>query len=267
MKLQKYSYYLASIFSLITGIREWPLVLRIFLSLPTPDKKTITLRKTSLRFQVRGKMDIWSIKETFLDRFYEKFGVPIQDGWKIVDIGAGIGEYTLFAACGYPGNSVHAYEPFPESASLLTINRELNQAAGIKIFPAAVGGQPGTAILDLTSGEPLQFSTEAKQSSADALRVPVIPLAEVLDRIGHSCDVLKMDCEGAEYAILFQTSDEIFASINHIIMEYHDGVTAYSHRDLVDFLGVKGFCVEVFPNFVHPELGYLHASRHPESKR
>ena len=152
MNFRKYLYYADSIPKLLTGMREWHLVLQFFLGLPLTERKIISLRKAGLHFQVRGKMDIWSIKETFLDRFYEKFGVLIQDGWVIIDIGAGIGEYTLFAVAGHPGSTVHAYEPFPESFSLLKANLELNGIEGVQIFPEAVGGQAGTSVLDLTSG-------------------------------------------------------------------------------------------------------------------
>ena len=266
MSLRKYSYYLASIFKLLIDIVEWRLVLRVFLNLPAPEKKIIRLRKTGLRFQVRGSMDIWSIKETFLDRFYEQFGVPIQDNWVIVDIGAGIGEYTLFAAAGHLGNAVHAYEPFPESFSLLKANLGLNQVDGVKVFAEAVGGQSGTAVLDLTSGEPLQFSTEAQKDSPDALHVPTITLEQALARIGKRCNLLKLDCEGAEYAILFNAPEAALAAIDHIVLEYHDGVTAYSHRDLAEFLRAKGFTVETAQNYVHSELGYLRASRSSNSK-
>lgn len=261
MSFRKYYYYLVSIFKLLFGIREWPMVIKIFLHLPALQKKIIQLRKTGLRFQVRGPMDVWSIKETFLDRLYERFGTPLQNGWSIVDIGAGIGEYALFAAAGHKGNRVHAYEPFPESFSLLQENCSLNPMDGIEIFMEAVGGQAGTAILDLGSGEPLQFSTESPARSSNALHVPAITLAEVISRIGGRCNVLKLDCEGAEYAILFNIHGEALQKIDHIVMEYHDGVTAYSHLDLEEFLKSKGFSVQTTQNYVHPQLGYLHAHR------
>jgi len=266
MNFRKYYYYAGSILKLLTGVREWNLILRIFLDLPVPEKKVISLRSTGLRFQVRGKMDIWSIKETFIDRFYEKYGVPVQDDWVIVDIGAGIGEYTLFAAAGHSGNTVHAYEPFPESFSLLKANLELNRVKGVQIFSEAVAGQSGTAELDLAGGEPLKFSTEAHHALPDALHVTAMTLSQVLDRVGKRCNVLKLDCEGAEYTILFNTPDVVLATLDHIVLEYHDRVTAYSHRDLVEFLSAKGFSVETVPNVVHSELGYLHAFRSPAGK-
>lgn len=45
-----------------------------------------------------GATDVWSAKETWLDRFYERCGFPIAPGWTDVDIGAGIGEFILLAS-------------------------------------------------------------------------------------------------------------------------------------------------------------------------
>lgn len=263
MNFHKYSYYAGSILKMLNGMRPWHLILPIFLGLPVPEKKIVLLPRRGLRFQVRGKMDVWSIKETFLDRFYEKFGVPIQDGWLIVDIGAGIGEYTLFATAGHQNNTVHAYEPFPESFSLLTDNLKLNGMQGVTAFMEAVGSQSGTASLDLSSAEPLQFSISAQVTSPANLHVPVVTLAQVLDRVGKRVNVLKLDCEGAEYAILFSASQEVLDAIDHIVLEVHDGVTDYSRQDLAKFLREKGFSVRLVTNSVHPELGYMYACRFP----
>ena len=73
--------------------------------------------------------------------------------------------------------------------------------------------------------------------------------------------MLKLDCEGAEYNILFGAPDETLKRIRRIVMEYHDSLTSHTHRDLVKFLSEKGFHVQVTPNYVHDDLGYLYASR------
>ena len=96
--LRKYSYYLLSIFVLLFGFDNPILLVKIYLNLAGPGIKTVRLRRRRSQFRVRGAMDVWSIKETFLDRFYEKYGFTIQPDWKIIDIGAGTGDYSLYAA-------------------------------------------------------------------------------------------------------------------------------------------------------------------------
>lgn len=86
---EKYLYYLFSIYKLLTGVKNWPLVVRVFFKIAPSSPYRIELRKSGLQLTARSFMDIWSIKETFLDRFYERFGIRIEDGWIIVDIGGG----------------------------------------------------------------------------------------------------------------------------------------------------------------------------------
>ena len=259
MFIRKYAYYLISIGRLLLGIQNWPLALRLFLgSAPSPIN-LIQLRASGVQFQVRGAMDVWIVKETFLDRFYERFGTKIGDGWTVLDIGAGIGDFSLYAALGHPTNKVYAFEPFPESFGLLERNLELNNAKNVRALPEAIGGQTGRLALDLSSGEPLQYSTEGTATAADRLMVPCLSLEDAFERLSLvHCNLLKMDCEGAEYDILFNAPPAILDRIDHIVMEYHDGVTPHNHQDLVEFLTAHGFRVRTEPNPVHGHLGFLH---------
>ncbi len=260
VSIRKYPYYLASILSLLTGIEAPLMVVRVFLGLSAPPNPVIRLRKSGLRFQVRGAMDIWSIKEALLDQFYRKFGTEIGDGWSIVDIGAGIGEFTIYAAHGHANNTVYAFEPFPESFAILQNNLSRNHLTGVQVFNEAIGAETGTLILSLSNDEPLQFSTAA--SAASSISVPALSLRDAFQRLGlQRCHLLKLDCEGAEYSILFNAPDSVLESIDHIVMEYHDGITQYNHGDLAKFLISKGFQVNVQGNYVHADLGYLHAYR------
>jgi hypothetical protein len=77
----------------------------------------------------------------------------------------------------------------------------------------------------------------------------------------ESCDLLKLDCEGAEYGILFNAPPELLQKIQRIVLEFHEQVTEYTRADLVRFLQVQGFEVDVFENAVHANLGYLRAAR------
>jgi FkbM family methyltransferase len=264
--IRKYFYYLFSIFELLFGFKEPLAVALIFLNLARPGQKTIHLRKPDLKFRVRGAMDVWSIKETFIDRFYEKYGYSIRPDWKIIDIGAGTGEFALFAAVALtqPCGQVFAFEPFPESYGLMQENLQLNRITNVCVFPEAVGAESGELELDLAGGEPLQFqSHQGKMASAEAcLRVKSISLAGVLEKTElESCDLLKLDCEGAEFAILFATPQATLEQVNYIVMEYHDNATQFTHHDMAGFLNEHGFDVDTFPNPVHPYLGYLRAMR------
>lgn len=262
--LRKYSYYLLSIFELLFGFDNPILLAKIFLNPAYPGIQTVRLRGRDLQFRVRGAMDVWSIKETFLDHFYEKYGFTIQPNWKIIDIGAGIGDYTLYTAIAQPNSRVFSFEPYPESFVLMQENLRLNSITNVQVFDEAIGAASGELVLDLTGGEPLQFQSHLKKSVnvKKSLSISSLSLVDALTKLGlESCDLLKLDCEGAEYAILFGTPQPVLQHIRRIVMEYHDNLTEYNHSDLTRFLIEQGFQVETFPNPVHSHLGYLRAIR------
>jgi len=259
-----YSYYLLSIFKLLFGFENPIALAKIFLNSGDSRVKTVRLRTSGLQFQVRGAMDVWSIKETFLDRFYERYGFTIQPRWNILDIGAGIGEYTLYAATMQPDSRVIAFEPYPQSFVLMQENLRLGKVPNARAFEKAIGAASGELILDLTGGEPLQFQSSMKQTAQieKGLSVNALSLADAFAMLEmDSCDLLKLDCEGAEYAILFNAPRSVLELVKRIVMEYHDNVVEYTHRDLTRFLSEQGFEVETFRNPVHSYLGYLRAVR------
>lgn len=261
--MNKYSYYFSSAINLIKGFKNWPLVVRIFLKMASPGPYWVDLRQSGLKLKVRGVMDIWSVKETFIDRFYERFGTAVQDGWTVVDIGGGIGDYTLFAAAAGPHCKVYAFEPFPESFATLQENLRANAAANVQAFGEAIWSQAGDLAIDSSVGEPGQFISRSPDTTAGkAAVVRSISMAEAFARLGiERCDLMKVDCEGAEYPILFNTPDDVLARIQRIVMEYHDSVTQYTHVDMQKFLTGKGYSVRVIQNYVHDDLGYLYAWR------
>ncbi len=260
MLLQRLFYYLSSVPTLLLGVRNWPKMIALFAGLPIPRPFIIQLKDGS-RFLVRTPMDVWIIKETCLDRQYEQASVRIEEDWTVIDIGAGLGDFTIYAARRCIKDIVYAYEPFPESFFLLQENLRLNHIQNVRPFLYAVGAQAGYTDLYVASGEAVQYSTACRASKPhEAFRVPVLSLDQVLSEIQSPvCDYLKVDCEGAEYEIFFHASDLTLRRIRHICLEYHDGVTDFSHWDLVRFFEEKGFQVSLTPNPAWHHLGFLYA--------
>jgi FkbM family methyltransferase len=269
LMLRKYAYYLYSIFELLLGFENPFLIIKTYLNLTPLGVKIVHLRKPSLNFSVRGAMDIWSIKETFLDRFYEKHGFVIEAGWNVIDIGAGIGDFTLYATIKESNVRVFAFEPYPESFTLMKENLRRNGISNVQAFDQAIGAHTGDLILDLTSGEPLQFQSQVELATniKNSLSVNSLSLIDALTTLDlDSCDLLKLDCEGAEYSILFNSSPSALERIQRIVMEYHDNLVPHQHAELASFLQERGFQVETFPNPVHSNLGYLRAWRKNPAK-
>jgi FkbM family methyltransferase len=258
--MSRLKYYLFSLPTLLFGIKNWyRLPFLLF------QKEPIVLElRNGYRFCVRSLMDAWIVKETCLDRGYETASVPLQDGWTIIDVGAGIGDFAVFAAYRHSRSSVYAYEPFPQSFALLEENIRLNSVQNIVPVAAAVAVDAGIMTL-YTTGAAVQHTTigDAESDAATTtVQVHGLSLADVFEKNGiERCNYLKIDCEGCEFDILLNADQALLKKIDHICLEYHDGFTGHAHTDLIAYLQRNGFEIRVTPNPVHRYLGLLHARR------
>ena len=261
MFFSRWLYYVSSIPTLFTGIKNWQTMLRVFLGLSVPKPILIEL-KNGLRFQVRTPMDIWVLKEASIEHQYEGASVAIEDNWKILDVGAGLGDFAVTVAKEHPHSTIYAYEPFPDSFNLLLENMRLNKIENVRAFPQAIGAQTGSMQLHSVSSEAVQQSTVAPVAASHAIQVQSIALDEVLAvlNLAHF-DYMKMDCEGAEYGVFFNASPATLQKIDRICLEYHDGVTSHSHEDLVRLFELNEYQVDCKSNPAHPDLGLLFATR------
>ena len=98
-------------------------------------------------------------------------------------------------------------------------------------------------------------------SENDFVDVQSTTLEKIFDENNISnCDFLKMDCEGAEYEILFNLPEKIFKKINKICLEYHDMKELdHSINDLITKLKSHKFEIEVFPT--SEQYGIIFAKR------
>lgn len=263
MKLfSKIAYYTASIVTLLTRFERPFQILAIFLGrghLPAE----IEIKSTGLRFSVREAMDVWVIKETCVDADYLPPGSFGTD-WNVIDIGAGLGDFTVFAAVNCPDGKVFAYEPLAKSFQLLHQNLALNHVSNVEVFQqatAAVGGTM-TAVSEEIEAVSTRFVSELAVASKTAAAIPVITLAEILDRLPDGrCNLMKIDCEGCEFDLLLNSPPELLSRIDRLTIETHDGFTDFSANQLAVYLGQQGFTVQQKSNPVHNYLGFIYAER------
>jgi FkbM family methyltransferase len=259
----RWGYYLKSIPTLLTGVRSWGSVFQLLVRHVPGHPVTVRLRD-GLRFQIRSLMDLWILKETCLDHDYEWNLPPFGEDWTVIDIGAGLGDFSVCAAWRHPKRKIAAFEPFEESFQMLQENLRSNDIHNVQAFPFAVGAVAGPMLLQTATGVAVQHSTAAGGVSNRAASLPVegITLEEAFRKAGFPrCDILKMDCEGGEYDIFFHTAPETLRKVERIAMEYHDGCTPYSHTELADFLRGHGFSVTLRDNPAHRHIGFLTAVR------
>src|SRR5450432_2132518 len=162
--LSRWRYYLKSIPTLLFRIRNWITVLRVFLGLPIRRPFTIELRDGG-RYRARSRMDVWVIKETCIDRDYERGATAVRDGWTVVDIGAGAGDFAISVGRRAPRSRVYAFEPFAESFDLMRENIALNGVTNVMPFPEAVAGRTGSLFLSTPTGIEGQHRTAGAASA------------------------------------------------------------------------------------------------------
>ena len=204
--------------------------------------------------------------ETCLERQYDVAVPVLRDDATVVDIGAGVGDFTVHVARRVPRGRVVAYEPDPGSYALLEANVAANRAGNVVPVCAAVGGGADELLLHGASRAAERSTTVA--SGEGGMPGPATTLDRILGEPGIGrCDLLKIDCEGGEFDILLSASPSTLARIGHVVLEYHDEATAFRHGDLVRFLEKSGFSVRLRPDPLRGGFGLLDATNVQESGR
>lgn len=147
------------------------------------------------------------------DMYYcRKIGACVQ---YVIDIGANIGLFSIYARALWPDAIIHGYEPQPEAWPWLSRNYVTIHGTW---YPEAVGLERGWCVIEKDcNGLTNQARTMSSKKAASA--TPKVSLAEAIQRIGGKVDVLKLDCEGAEWEIL--KDRDSLSQVTWICMEYH----------------------------------------------
>lgn len=214
------------------------------------------------RLKIGRGVDHVPIIEIFLR---EEYGA-VADGAVILDLGANIGVFSIYAATTARDVTIYAYEPMPDFFRLMEENVCLNGIeAAVKCFNSAVAGDANDREL-YVEGTEFFFPTLLQPDDPRAtrtVRVPCTTLVEILDSNNlPRVDLVKMDCEGAEYEILYNTPLSYFDRIGEIRMEYHNLDRGRSNVDaLAAFLMERGYDI-VRSRPTSPTNGNLWARKH-----
>lgn len=141
----------------------------------------------------------------------EMFKRVVKEGDVVLDIGANIGYFTLLAArlVGEKGK-VYSFEPEPTNYSLLLKNIKLNSYDNVVPLQKAVSNVKGTVRLHLsdtdTGAHTLRHNPSGQGFTAlpsdKSVEVEAVALDEYFEDKGHAINVIKLDVEGAEMAVL-----------------------------------------------------------------
>lgn len=194
--------------------------------------------------------------EVWAEQMYGQKGYEIKHNDIIIDIGANIGVFSIYAATRAKGVRVLAFEPFPGNAEWLQKNISLNGLKNIEVFQKAVAGKSEPRVLQVDDAwvrhslidawvKPSLIDVEAEPG----LKIECIALNEVMSPI-DKCDLMKIDCEGSEYEIFYSASDASLSKIKKIVGEFHDlDKQTKNGEALVRFLEKKNFIITEFKTF------------------
>src|SRR5262249_29165666 len=106
----------------------------------------------------------------------------------VVDIGANIGMFSLFAFHVNRDASVHAFEPSADTFGLLERNRRANPSLAWRTHHAAVHARDGVIRFD---NRPASTARRVSEDAGDL--VPCLSLRTVLERVATPVTLLKID--------------------------------------------------------------------------
>ena len=212
--------------------------------------------KTGLNITVPQRM-MHTYKECFFDESYFK-GMPQrmekQQLKTVIDIGANVGYFSLSVFSIDPEARVWAFEPMPVNFELLKKYRSNFPQLNFEIVNKAVS-HDGAAIT-LNYSDDNSFTTAASifdSGGKDQVEVETVTLEDFMaDNSIQQLDLLKLDCEGAEYQILYGLPLQLFNSIERIAVETHLG--SEDNQNLLSlkaFLESKGYATNALGSMIY----------------
>lgn len=173
-----------------------------------------------------GTGDYYAFLESFVLKVYNRALDRLRPGDTVVDIGAHVGCFAIAArrrvgAHGY----VIAVEPAQDCLLALQDNMERNGFRNVEIVPAAVAASLGQRHLIVSNNSlfsSLYDEIDGRRTGRKCQVVDTITLSDLFDKFKITrCDLLKLDCEGAEHDIADSMTLELGAHIRAVIAEAH----------------------------------------------
>lgn len=178
-----------------------------------PRNQSVDVSVGSYRFRVPDALSfVWQYREIFVDEFY-KF-TATNTNPVIFDCGTNVGTSIAYFREHYPTARIVAFEADEHISATLQNNLRQNQISGVEVITKAVW----------TNDEGIWFGSDQADSASifsqtDRKLVPSVRLRDYLLRETR-IDMLKMDIEGAETAVLTDCQDAL-AHVQNLFVEFH----------------------------------------------
>jgi FkbM family methyltransferase len=163
----------------------------------------------------------------------------IKPGDTVVDLGANIGYYTLiFARLVGPQGKVYAFEPDPEICAILRKNIGLNGYRNVVVEEKAVSDKSGKRRFIVHAAYPTANTLAPESGKSGSIEADTVALDDYFARVPGKIAFIKMDVEGAEYAVWEGMARLLKDNPRLVVMtEFYPAALRKSGAEPRDFLG------------------------------
>lgn len=159
---------------------------------------------------------------------YNFDSIDFKDGNVVIDIGGNIGTVSIYLAKKYPFLKIYAFEPVKQNYENFLKNIELNNINEdiIKVFNLAITKDRRDVILTSPFYNSGASNIYDNYSNGIVLNNDISIKSITFDDIFSNnniskCKLLKIDCEGAEYEILYSANVENLKNCEYMRAEFH----------------------------------------------
>ena len=185
-------------------------------------------------FRYREGTNDWNTLTASLNE--DEYGLRgSQISGDVLDVGGYLGSVGIGIAIDQPDARVTIIEPVPANADLIRRNAERN-GVSVTVVEGAVGkgGEPVEVTFGYTGDPTAEHHAFVGNSTLatgehDAITYPALSLASL---VGDGLALLKIDCEGGEWAFL---RGPALRKVQRIVGEAH-AVQGHTGADIVDLL-------------------------------
>ena len=236
--------------------RQWLAITLAYLGLRELHFPYILSLRSGERLTLEQGIDVVVFWMVFVRRLY-----PVNAPDRVImDVGANIGLFTIYASRQAPSAKIIAIEPFPETCRRLRKHVEDNQLTDrVTVLNCAVAEESGWGEMDSAEGIPSPYRRIRSENTATlntkhrgiaALdELPGVPvenrtLADILELTdADHIDLMKMNIHGYEYAVLMKTPGRVLQHFGRIAVLYHElpAVANMGKTQLFSCLDKSGF--------------------------
>ena len=239
-------------------LKNWYLYPLVYFKLTKKDYVVFETR-SGLKIKIRvNSTDLMAFTHVWMIQEYSDDNFSINNDDVIIDVGAHIGLFALFASQFCKNGKIFCYEPIKENYKILIENIEMNQIQNI--FPNNLAVTKETSRIKIFLNDDQSGHSMFIQNK-NFVEVDSKSLSDIfIDNGIKECDFLKLDCEGAEYEIIESLPSDLFTKINKTAIEYH---MVDTKPELLEQLinKFKQFSFSVHTRSLFADIGFLFAKK------